>query len=265
MTPTRNLLSYRGLVREIAVTDFKLKYQGSVLGYAWSLGKPLTLFAVLYVVFTQFFRLGSSVPHYALYLLLGVVLWAYFSESTMGAMSSIVDRGDLIRKVYFPRILIVLSASVSALITLALNLVVLSGILLVSGVGLSLRSLLIVPLLIELYLLSLGCGFFLAALYVRYRDFRHIWELGLQVAFYASPVIYPLEIMPRHLAQISALNPIAQILQDARAAMVYHDTLTTLGLVAFPVSLLPYLVPPLLVIAGYFFFESAAARFAEEI
>ncbi|MEK7817355.1 MAG: ABC transporter permease, partial [Actinomycetota bacterium] len=113
----KKTFKYWGLVRELTLTDFKLKYQGSLLGYLWSLAKPLMLFGVLLVVFTKFFRLGGTIPNYPVYLLLGVVLWTYFVESTFSTMSSIVGRGDLLRKVYCPRIILPISTSMTALVT----------------------------------------------------------------------------------------------------------------------------------------------------
>ena len=121
---TKKKLRHIDLIRELAITDFKIKYQGSVLGYVWSLAKPLAMFGVLYLVFTVFVRVGSTIPHYALYLLLGIVLWNYFAETTMTSMRSISDKGDMMRKVYFPRITIILSASISSTITLLLNMIV---------------------------------------------------------------------------------------------------------------------------------------------
>ena len=114
---------YYGLVRELTLTDFKLKYKASFFGYSWSLAKPLMLFGVLLVVFTKFFKMGGAIPNYPVYLLLGIVLWTYFIEATFGSMASIVSKGDLIRKVYFPRIILTISASVHSLLTLLLYLV----------------------------------------------------------------------------------------------------------------------------------------------
>src|ERR1035437_8384562 len=119
--------NYFSLIRELAITDFKLKYQGSIFGYLWSLMKPLAIFGVLYLVFTVFVRIPSKIPHFPVYLLLGIVLWNYFAESPTVGMPSIVEKGDLIRKVYFPRIVIVIANSLSALITLLLNLIVIAG------------------------------------------------------------------------------------------------------------------------------------------
>jgi ABC-2 type transport system permease protein len=253
------------MIRELAVTEFKLKYQGSVLGYVWSIVKPLLMFAVLYVVFTRVVRLGGTTPHYAQQLLLGIVLWTFFTDSTIVAMSSIVDRGELLRKVYFPRIVIPISTSVSAVITLLLNSVVVLVFIVASGVPLRLTGLLVLPLLVEFYVLSLGCSLLLAALYVRFRDFKHIWEVLIQALFYASPIIYPLSILPTRLAPFLALSPIAQIVEDARNALISPAALTSAQVLHWPLLLVPYLLPVALLVIGYRYFESAAASFAEEI
>ncbi|MBO0727856.1 MAG: ABC transporter permease [Acidimicrobiaceae bacterium] len=253
------------MIRELALTEFKLKYQGSVLGYVWSIVKPLLMFAVLYVVFTHVLRIGSNVPHYAQQLLLGIVLWTFFTDSTMIAISSIVDRGDLLRKVYFPRIVIPVSTSISALITLVLNFVVVLVFIVAGGVPLRPSGLALVPLLIEFYILALGSSLLLAALYVRFRDFKHIWEVLIQALFYATPIIYPLSILPAGLATLFAFSPIAQIIEDARWALISPAALTSGQVLHWPLMLVPYLLPIVVFAIGYRYFESAAASFAEEI
>jgi ABC-2 type transport system permease protein len=255
----------RTLVRELAITDFKLKYQGLALGYVWSLAKPLMLFAVLYFVFTRLIRLGDSVQNYALYLLLGVVLWSYFFESTTVAMVSVVDRRDLIRKVYFPRIVIPIATSITSLITLGLNLLVVFVFVAITGIGFRITLPLLILLLVELYVLSLGFSLLLAALYVKFRDLRPIWEVGLQLLFYATPIIYPLTIVPRKFAALMALNPIAQIIEDSRKLLVTPQAMSTVDYVQFPLALIPYLIPPAVLVLGYWYFESTAAQFAEEL
>src|ERR1700745_4002139 len=114
----------RALLSELVRTDFKLRYQGSVLGYAWSLLRPLLLFVILYMVFVKVLKSGGDIPHFPVYLLLGVVIWNFFLEMTTQSLGSIVGRGDLIRKIRIPRWMIVFSSSISALINLCLNLVV---------------------------------------------------------------------------------------------------------------------------------------------
>jgi len=256
---------YGGMIRELAVTDFKLKYQGSVLGYLWSFAKPLMLFAVLYFVFTRFVPAGARVPHYGHYLLLGIVLWTYFVDGTLVGMVSIVDRSDLIRKVYFPRIVIPVASSITALITLGLNLVIIFAFILIAGIGLRPTLPLFVLVLLELYVLTLGCSLLLAALFVRFRDFRHIWEVVLQVLFYATPIIYPLSLVPKRVAPLLALSPMAQIVEDARKVLITPETMTVTQLLPLPLSLFPYLVPVVLVVVGYWYFQSTASKFAEQL
>src|SRR5437868_2321876 len=182
----------RTLLSELVRTDFKLRYQGSVLGYAWSLLRPLLLFAILYVVFVKFLKIGAGVPHYPVYLLLGIVIWNFFLEMTSQSLGSIVGRGDLIRKIRIPRWIIVLSSSISALINLFLNLLVVVVFLFINHVDL-LRTILWLPLLIvEVYAFSLGLSLLLSAAYVKYRDVNYIWEVILQAGFYLTPIIYPI-------------------------------------------------------------------------
>jgi ABC-2 type transport system permease protein len=126
----------RILLRELVITDFKLRYQGSVLGYVWSLLKPLMLFAIMYVVFIHFLRFGNGIPHFAVALLLGIVMWTFFTEATNQGMQAIVGRGDLIRKINFPKYIIVISGTVSALINFLLNLVVIIIFMIFDGVDL---------------------------------------------------------------------------------------------------------------------------------
>lgn len=259
------LRGYWSLIRELALTDFKLKYQGSAVGYLWSLVKPLALFGILYVVFSLFVKFGSGVKNYPLYLLLGVVIWNYFAESTSSAMHSIVDKGGLIRKVYFPRIVIIFASSISALITLILNFGVVVVFMLFAHIIPTWRALEFIPLIIELYLFSLGVSLVLSALYVKFRDFSHIWELGLQLLFYATPIIYPFTLMPKKFMMVASLSPITQIIQDLRSALIDPTILSTLSLVPLVFAIIPYLIPPALAIFGYIFFEKSAAKFAEEV
>src|SRR4051812_30765440 len=149
-----NILSRRNriLLRELVITDFKMRYQGSVLGYLWSLLKPLLLFAILYIVFVKFLRIGGDIEHFPVYLLLGVVLWSFFTEATMQGMQAIVGRGDLIRKINFPKYIIVVAGTLSALINLLLNLLVVLVFVLINGVDIQWTILLLPLNILELYI-----------------------------------------------------------------------------------------------------------------
>jgi len=161
MSGTRQKLSNRYrysviLLRELVKTDFKLRYQGSILGYLWSLLKPLMIFLIMYVVFLKFLRFNFGVPHPTVYLFTGIITWSFFSEATGNALSSIVGKGDLLRKINFPKYVIVLAGSLNALINLLLNFVVLAIFMVLDKVSFGPHLLLIIPLIIELYVLSLA-------------------------------------------------------------------------------------------------------------
>jgi ABC-2 type transport system permease protein len=257
----------RALLAELVRTDFKLRYQGSVLGYAWSLLRPLLLFLILYIVFVKFLKLGSSIPHFPIYLLFGIVIWNFFNEMTVQSLGSIVGRGDLIRKIRIPRWIIVLSSSISALINLLLNLIVVIVFLFINHVDL-LRSTLFVPLiLLEVYIFALGISLFLSAAYVKYRDIGYIWEVIMQAGFYMTPILYPIALITNlKLQKLIMLSPMAQTIQDARYAAISHDTITTSkifngGWYAY----IPYLIVIVVFILGTIYFRSQAKYFAEDI
>ncbi len=214
------------LLKQLVKTDFKLRYQGSVLGYMWSLLKPLFLFITLYFVFAKFLKFGDTIPHYPQYLLLGILLWNYFTEVTVGSVGAIVGKGDLLRKINFPKYIIILAGSFSAFINLLLNFVVLAAFMIVGGIGLTWHALLIIPLIAELFIFSIALAFFLSALFVRFRDISYIWEVVMQAAFYATPILYPLTLVPHEVAKLMLLNPMAQIIQDARYALITPHTTT---------------------------------------
>jgi ABC-2 type transport system permease protein len=257
----------RALLSELVRTDFKLRYQGSVLGYAWSLLRPLLLFLILYVVFVRFLKIGNSVPHYPVYLLLGIVIWNFFLEMTTQSLGSIVGRGDLIRKIRIPRWIIIISSSMSALINLLLNLVVIAVFMVINHVNLTVTILYLPLILIEVYLFALGLSLFLSAAFVKFRDIGYIWEVILQGGFYLTPILYPITLITNHtLQKIILLNPMAQAIQDARYSVVTHDTLTTQkvfngGWYQF----LPLILIVFVLIGGLTYFRKESKYFAENI
>lgn len=257
------------LLRQLVITDFKIRYKGSVLGYAWTLLRPLALFAVLYVVFVHFLRIGGDVPHYAVYLLLGIVLWNYFVEVTNSGVSAIVGKGDLLRKLAFPRYTVVLAGSFSALINLALSLVVITFFMIINGVSFTFNILWLLPLIIELFIFALAIAFMLSALYVRFRDVNYIWEFVLQAGFYATPILYPITMVAAKFPLISKLmllNPVAQVIQDARYFVITQDSMTIADVYN---SRYIYLISLTIVLAfatfGVWYFRKKSPSFAEEI
>lgn len=264
----KNLISNknRALLSELVRTDFKLRYQGSVLGYAWSLLKPLLMFAILYVVFVKFLRIGGNVPHYPVYLLLGIVIWNFFSETTGQGLSSVVGRGDLIRKIRIPRWIIVVSASVSALINLGLNLLVIGLFLVLNNVDITWNILLLPLSLLEVYIFALGVSFFMAAAYVKFRDIGNIWEILLQAGFYLTPILYPLTLITNTTFQkLLLLNPIAQAIQDARHNAVTKEAITSWGLLSGWMVFIPLLFVLLVFVLGVLYFKRESTHFAENL
>jgi ABC-2 type transport system permease protein len=260
----------RILLKELVVTDFKLRYQGSVLGYLWSLLKPLLLFTILYVVFVRFLKFGAGIQHFEVSLLLGIVMWTFFVEATGQGMQAIVSRGDLIRKINFPKYIIVVSGTLSALINMILNLFVVLFFILINGVDIKWTILLLPLNILELYVLALAIAFALSALFVKYRDISHIWDVFLQGFFYATPILYPLSLVISgaglFIAKIMLLNPVAQIIQDARYNAISHSTETTFNFISNPFAIvIPYAIVIFAMLFAAYYFRKNQKYFAENV
>ncbi|KXT84095.1 ABC transporter permease [Streptococcus panodentis] len=256
------------LLREMVKTDFKLRYQGSFIGHLWSILKPLLLFTIMYLVFVRFLRFDDGTPHYAVGLLLGMVTWNFFTEATNMGMMSIVSRGDLLRKLNFSKSIIVFSAIAGAAINYAINLLVVFVFALINGVPLNWGWLVIIPLFIELVLISTGVAFILAASFVKYRDIGPIWEVILQAGLYATPIIYSLTFIIQRgqvtIAKLMMLNPLAQIIQDLRHFVVFSGSMRGWDLIGNHwIAAIPYAVPFLVFWLGFYIFNKNAKRFAE--
>lgn len=263
------------LLKELVKTDFKLRYQGSMLGMAWSVLRPLMLFAVMYVVFVRFLRFGAGIPHFAVSLLLAQTLWSFFQEATSQGMRAIVDRGDLLRKINFPKHIVVISSTVSAFINLLISLAVVFIFMIINGVEFRWTVILFPLLIIELYVFALAIAFLLSTLYVKFRDIGHIWDVIMQIWFYLTPIIYPLSQIINMggygllvAKALLVLNPVAQVIQDARYVMVTTQTETIWNTVGTGSPLLR--VVPAVLIAGVFIigvvvFRKNSRGFAEEL
>ena len=257
----------RALVAELVRTDFKLRYQGSVLGYAWSLLRPLLLFVILYIVFVKFLKLGKGIEHYPVYLLLGIVMWNFFYELTSQGLGSVVGRGDLIRKIRIPRWIIVISSSISALINFGLNLIVIAIFMAINHVDL-MRTILWLPLIFaEVYIFATGIAFFLSAAFVKFRDMGYIWEVILQAGFYVTPILYALQQIPNVTFQkLILLNPMAQTIQNARYAAITHQTIIPRHLFEGGwYQYIPFLIVIVVFIGGVAYFKKESKYFAENI
>ena len=219
-------------------------------------------------------RFGDEIPHYPVYLLTGTTLWSFFSECTSQGIQAMVVRGDLIRKVSFPKYIVVVSATFTALINLAINLCVVVIFALFDGVEISWSWLLVPVFILELYMLSLGISFLLGAINVRYRDVTSIWDVLMQALFYAIPIIYPISMVigtdasgTRMLAaKVILANPISQVVQDVRYNLVTTSTITTWSFESgWYWKIIPIVVVTTVLITGALYFRWQSKFFAEEV
>lgn len=268
--------AFRGSARDffvltwtLAYLEFKLKFFGSVLGYVWQLLRPLLMFTVLYFVFTEVIPLGDGVKSYPVCLLSAIVVFTFFSESTLGAVSSVFSREALIRKVSFPIIAAPVSTVTSVSLTVALNYLVVMGFALATGVDPTWRWLEIPPLLLGVYVIAISVGVSLSALYVHFRDVQPIWEVAMQVLFYATPVIYTIEYAQAHselLARVMMMNPVTSIIQQLRHTMIDPSAPSAVDVLGGWVYLLiPIGITIGLAIFGFVIMRRLAPRLSEEL
>jgi ABC-2 type transport system permease protein len=249
----------------IAVTDFKKTYFGTALGYLWSIARPLMLFGVLLVVFTQVFRIGSQVPHYPVLLLFNVVVFGFFQEATGIAVTSVVAQESVVRKTQFPRLVIPLSVVLTSLFNLALNLVVVLIFILAFGVAPAWTWLLFPFVLGALVVLTVAVSMIVASLYPRFRDLAIIWTVFSTVLFYASPVLYPIDKVPATMRDVIMLNPIAPLLELSRKWVIdpaAPGPVATGGLARLVASAAIFV---LVCVLAVWIFNREAPRIAEEL
>jgi ABC-2 type transport system permease protein len=248
--------------------EFKLRFFGSVLGYLWQLMRPLMLFGILYVVFTQFVRLGAGIDYYPAILLTGVMLYTFFADATSGSVTAVLDRENLVRKVEFPRLVVPVSVILLAYFNLVLNLLAVLVFVLVTGVEPRWEWLALPLLLFPLGAFAGGLAMLLSALYIRFRDLKPIWEVVVQIAFYASPILYVIEVLPTQTLQhlVIWLNPLAAILVQARHSLI-DESAPNVWDAAGGIEYL--LIPAAIVIAvlglGFWVFNREAPRIAEQL
>jgi ABC-2 type transport system permease protein len=250
----------------LAVNDFKRTYFGTVLGYLWTLARPLMLFAVLLTVFTQVFRLGSEVPHYPVLLLMNIVLFGFFTEATATAVFAVVGQESLVRKTQFPRIVIPLSVVLTSLFNLGLNLIVVVAFLIGFGIAPMWTWLLFPVVLLAMVTITTAVSTIVSSLYPRVRDMAIIWTLISTVLFYATPILYPIDKVPERFQQIVLLNPFAALFEAAR--MWFIDP-TAPGPVAVAGGWSHMIIPALIFVGtcvlAVWVLDREAPRIAEEL
>jgi ABC-2 type transport system permease protein len=250
----------------LTATEFKLRYFGSVLGYLWTLLRPLMIFGVLYLVFTEIFRFGGNVPHYAVGLLLGLILWNFFADATNSALPSLVQRESLLRKVAFPRAAIPIAVSMTAAANLILGLIVVVFFALIDGVTPSLPWLAMIPIVLAVMAFAAGLALLLSALYVRFRDIQPIWEVGSQLLFWGTPIIYTIETVPDRMRTAIMFNPLSVAIQQARHWFIDPSAATAAEAIGGAARLLvPLALFVLTILAGTLVFKHFEPGIAEDL
>jgi ABC-2 type transport system permease protein len=256
------------ILRVIAAVEFKTRYADSAMGYLWSFAKPLAYFGVLWLIFDRFLKITGDIPHFEIYLIVGIVLLMFFIDSVGSALSSIVTRGSILRRIRFSPIVLPLSVTTTALITFAVNVVAVAVFVAVSGLEPHLDWLLIVPLVFELYIFTLGVGLIFATLFVRFRDVAQIWELIAQLFIFATPLMFPASLLPLWAARVMFLNPFVQVMQDIRVLLVGAGTqerATAAAVYGTGGRLLPIAIAFATFFLGLFMFMRDAPHFAEKV
>jgi len=255
------------LLRELVITDFKLRYQGSALGYLWSLLRPMFLFIIMYVVFVYFLRIGRGIPHWPVALLLGTVMWSFFAEITNGGLKSVVSQGGLLRKINFPKYIVVVAGAISAFINFAINLCVVFVFTLINGVELSWSMPLLIFYIVELFVFGLGLAFILGTVYVRLRDVKHIWDILMQGLFYATGIFFPMSTIAQQsplIAKILMLSPVSHAIQGARHVFISSEIMNLSDLTANVfIQFTPIVITVSVFIFGAYIFRKKSSNFAE--
>ncbi len=255
----------------ISVTEFKKTYFGTVLGYFWSLLRPLMTFAVLLFVFTQIFNLGgarSNNPHYPEMLLFNIVLFGLFAEATAGAVASVVGNEGIVRKTQFPRLVIPLSVVCTALFNYGMNMIAVVIFLLAFGVTPTWTWLLFPLIVFAVFLLATCLAMLLSSLYVRFRDVAIIWSVVTTALLYGTPVIYPLQDppVPEQYHQLLLINPLTPIFVQANSWIIDRSAPGAVTTAGGWVHLLPAIAIYVgACVLGVWMFSRSAPRVAEEL
>jgi len=249
----------------IASTEFRLSYFGSVLGYLWSLMRPLLFFGVLYLVFAEIANFGAKIPYYPVLLLFNIVLLTFFQEATVASVTSVVNRENLVRKMHFPRMVIPLSTVVTSVLNLGVNLVAVFAFLLIYGVPVQATWLLLPLLLVPLIMFTAAVSMLVSSLYVRYRDVMPIWGVMSSLLFYGSPVLYTVgSIGDPQLEHLYMFNPLACILTQGRKWIIDGSAPSWIDAVGgFPLALVPIAIFAGICVLGLWVFDREAPRIAE--
>jgi len=250
----------------IALTDFRLTYFGSALGYLWSLFRPLLLFGVYFIVFTKIAPVRNVIPHYGGMLLLNIMMWQFFVEATTSSITAVISREGMVRKMQFPRLVIPLATVLTSLLNLSVNLVAVLFLIALQGVPITWHWVLLPVGLLPLIVLTLSIACILSALFVRFRDVLPIWQVFAQAMFYGSPILYAIESPPKDLRRFIEFNPITPIFSQLRHWIIDPSAPTAWSAAGeWPKALVSFGIIVLLPFFALWFYNREAPKVAERL
>lgn len=248
---------YLDVVVILAQKDFKIRYRNSVLGFLWSLLNPLAFMAILTLVFSLLLRV--NIPNFAAWVLIGLLVWRFFSVGTSQGLFSIVGNPSLVSKVYIPRHIIVLANNVANFLGAALEFLALLPVLVLLGIDLSIYAFYLPAILFMEFLLIFGLSLSLSSLNLKYRDFYQLWDIAMQLGFWLSPIVYDPNLIPARYRFIYSLNPVTCLIESARGIFLLHQSpsLFENGVVIISIAIL--------LLVGTLIFRKLEPGFAEEL
>lgn len=257
MNIAKDLYNYRELLKTSITKDVGGKYKHSFLGVIWSFVNPLLQIAVYALVFQVILK--SNIENYAVYLCCGLVPWQYFSSVVLRGAATIIDNGNIIKKVYFPREILPISVVASEGVNFLISTTIILGFVILGGIGLSWNILWYFLILAIQIIVSIGIAFIVSSLTVYFRDLLHLLGILMQLLFYATPIVYSMDSVPASMKWLLMLNPMSYLIEGYRN-IFYNKTMPN-----FEGLLIALVMGVILCVCGYFIFRKLEKRFAEEL
>jgi ABC-2 type transport system permease protein len=257
MDGLKELYNYREMLSNLVKKDLRTRYKGSILGFLWTFINPLFQLIVYTIVFSVILK--SDIPKYYIHLFVALVPWLFFSTTLTSSAASIINSKDLIKKIYFPRLIIPMSVVNGAFMNMIFTMIVVFAALIFSGIGISKYVLFLPVIMILEYLLALGLAFIVSALNVYFRDLEHILGIITMIWMYVTPILYSIDIVPKGLLPIFNLNPMTPIIAAFRS-ILYYKTMPDLSHMGM---ILVWSIG--FIVVGYFIFQKLQRNFAEEL
>ncbi|MDK8181677.1 ABC transporter permease [Paenibacillus sp. UMB4589-SE434] len=253
----RQLYAYRQMLYSLVLTDLRTRYKGSLLGFLWTFLNPLLMLVVYSVIFSTIMRI--NIENYPMFLFIGLLSWNFFSNSIIASAGVVIRQGNLVKKIYFPRIILPLSVVGAGLVNFLLSIVILVPALYLFGLPLSVNAIYFLLILVIQTIFTIGLSFIVSSLNVYFRDLEHILTILLMVWFYLTPVLYTADMVPVQFKYLFELNPMNPIITAYHNIFYDHITPDFLSLAII------FIIGIIMLISGSLLFQRLQKKFAEEL